>query len=105
MERRRFNRLRTGQKYELQGLIFFLSANYDRLPETLRQIVRESCEAAAGRSGNRDAILEYMTRGKSKAAVMQRYYIASETTVDRMVRSYFLEMEKRLDDAWRAKRK
>lgn len=101
MERRRFNRLRTGQSYELQGLIFFLAGNYRRLPPELREIVRASCRVAAGKSGNEAALLEYMTQGKSKVAVMMKYYIGSETTLDRMVRVFFVEMERRLMDAWK----
>ena len=104
MEWRRFNRLRTGQRYEVQGLIFFLSSNYRVLPDELRALVRESCKAAAGKSGNYDAMLEYMTKGKTKAAVMMRYHIASETTVDRMVRKYFCEMERRLREEWQRDR-
>ena len=103
MERRRFNRLRTGQRYEIQGLIFFLSANYGALPPELREMIRDSCSAAAGRSGNAEALLEYMTRGRTKAQVMLKYYIGSETSIDRMVRAYFLEMERRLREAWGAK--
>lgn len=102
MERRRFNRLRSiRQSYEMQGLIFFLAGNYRQLPPELREIVRASCQAAAGRSGNEEALLEYMTQGKSKAAVMLKYYIGSETTLDRMVRVFFVEMERRLIDAWK----
>ena len=100
MERRRFNRLRTGQSYEMQGLIFFLSANYEIIRPELRQIVQESCKAAAGRSGNEAALLDYMTKGRTKAAVMMKYYIASENSVDRMVRRYFHEMERRLREYW-----
>lgn len=98
MEWRRFNRLRTGQSYEVQGLIFFLSANYARLPATLQQTVRDCCEKAAGRSGNGAAVFEYMTQGRTKTQIMLKYYIASETSVDRMVRSYFREMERSLKE-------
>lgn len=104
VEWRRFSQLRTGQRYELQGLIFFLSGNYGMLPEELREMIRESCRAAAGRSGNARALQEYMTKGKTKVAVMMKYHIASETTVDRMVRAYFREMERRLIEEWRVKR-
>lgn len=98
MEWRRFSRLRTGQSYRVQGLIFFLSANYDSLPEPLRETIRECCSAAAGRSGNEGAILEYMTKGRSKQQIMTKYYISSETSIDRMVRAFFAEMERRLQD-------
>ena len=98
MDWRRFSRLRTGQRYEIQGLMFFVAANYERLPEELRQIVRESCQAAAGRSGNGEALLEYMSKGRTKAWIMQRYFIASEASVDRMVRRFFLEMDQRLTE-------
>lgn len=100
MERRWFTRMRTGQRYEMQGLIFFLSGNYALLPEPLREIVRESCRAAAGKSGNYEALLEYMTKGRTKTAVMLKYYIASKTTLDRMVRAYYAEMERRLRTEW-----
>lgn len=96
MEWRRFSRLRTGQSYQLQGLIFFLSANYSRLPQELQRTVEACCERAAGRSGNGAALLEYMTKGRSKTEIMLKYYIASETSVDRMVRAYFREMEREL---------
>ena len=98
MERRRFCRLRTGQRYEVQGLIFFVAANYDRMPEPVRDIVWQSCRKAAGRSGNEKALLEYVTKGKTKTEIMLKYYIASETTVDRMVRAFFGEMEHRLKE-------
>lgn len=98
MERRRFCRLRTGQRYETQGLIFFLAASYDRLPKTMRQIVEASCRTAAGRSQNEQALLEYVTKGKTKTEIMLKYYIASETTIDRMVRCFYAEMERRLKE-------
>ena len=98
MDWRRFSRLRTGQPYKVQGLIYFLSANYERLPEELRAAVRESCQAAAGKSGNEKALMEYVTGGRSKVQIMSKYYIASETSIDRMVRAYFAEMEARLGD-------
>lgn len=102
MERRKFTKMRTGrQSYEMQGLIFFMAGNYKHLPPELREIVQESCRAAAGQSGNEDALLEYMTQGKSKVAVMMKYYIGSATTLDRMVRVFFVEMERRLTEAWK----
>ena len=73
MERRKFTKMRTGrQSYEMQGLIFFLAGNYKHLPPELREIVRASCRAAA-----------------------------SATTLDRMVRVFFVEMERRLTEAWK----
>lgn len=98
MERRRFRRLRTGQSYEMMGLIYFLTACYAWMPQRIQQAVVDSCQAAAGRSGNADALFLYMTQGKSKTEIMMKFYIASETSIDRMVRDFFLEMEKRLKE-------
>ena len=97
---KRWARLRTGQPYEVLGLIYFLSCNYRSLPEELRETVRECCRVAAGRSGNEAALMAYLTERKSKTWVCLTYHIASETSVDRMVRAYYIEMEKRLKAEW-----
>ena len=92
----KFSRIRTGQSYDILGLIYFVSRNSGIVSERVRDAIRESCAAAAGRSGNERALLEYMTTGKSKVQIMMRYHIASETSMDRMVRRYYIEMERRL---------
>ena len=92
----RFARIRTGQSYEVLGLIYFVSHNLDIMPQQVRGLVRDACDAAAGRSGNGQALYAYMTTDLSKLAVMRRYHIASETGIDRMVRRYYLELERRL---------
>ena len=97
---KRWARLRTGQSYEMLGLIYFLSVNYRRLPEELRSTVRDCCRRAAGRSGNERALMAYLTERRSKVWVCAEYNIASETTVDRMVRKYYVEMEQALKSAW-----
>ena len=80
----------------MMGLIYFLTACYAWMPQQIQQAVVESCQEAAGRSGNADALFVYVTQGKTKTQIMMQFYIASETSIDRMVRGYFLAMEKRL---------
>lgn len=96
MASRNFSRIRTGQSYDILGLVFFVSQNSQIVTERVREAIRESCAAAAGRSGNERALLEYMTTGKSKVQIMMRFHIASETSMDRMIRRYYVEMERRL---------
>ena len=97
---KRWARLRTGQPYEMLGLIYFVSCNYRIMPEDIRAAIRDCCRKAAGRSGNEAALMAYLTERKSKTWVCMTWHIASETTVDRMVRSYYIEMEKALKAAW-----
>ena len=97
---KRWARLRTGQPYEMLGLIYFVSCNYRIMPEPMREAIRDCCRKAAGRSGNERALMAYLTERRSKSWVCMQYHIASETTVDRMVRSYYIEMEKALKAAW-----
>ena len=97
---KRWARLRTGQSYEVLGLIYFLSVNYRKLPEPLRSAVRECCREAAGRTGNEKALMAYLTDRRSKTWVCMNFHIASETTVDRMVRAYYIAFERRLKAEW-----
>lgn len=76
-----------GLSYEQQGRIWFTCKAYRQLPEETRRRIEEAC-ALAGRE-NTAALFEYMTTTRSKQEIMMRHYIASETTLHRMVREFY----------------
>lgn len=76
-----------GLSYEEQGRIWFTCKAYKKLPEETRQAIMDAC-AQAGRE-NVAALFEYMTTMRSKQDILMRHYIASETTLHRMVREFY----------------
>ena len=94
MEGRRFRALEIGVPYHRQGLIFFTARCFDTQPRQIQTMVLDACERA-GRE-NAEALFAYVTTGRSKESVMTQYYIASETTLNRMVRRFFHVMDEEM---------
>lgn len=60
--------------YQTQGLVFFVSQNYNSRPEAEREYIKECCRAAAPK--NYEALLEYVTTpagGASGRLIRTRY--------------------------------
>ena len=76
--------------YDRQGYIYFSAKRYKFLPEREKEKIRAVCQEAGGEYGK--ALLEYMTTDAEPAAVCRRHYI-SRSTLDRMVRRYYITMD------------
>ena len=91
---RRFRASGCGLPYHRQGLIWFMARSYKDQPETVRQLIRESCQRAGGE--NAEALFTYVTTDITMVAVLQRFYIGSETTLYRMVARWYHLMDEGL---------
>lgn len=80
--------------YERQGYIFFVSKLYKELPPKAQQKIVALC-MECGR-GNCRALFEFVTTDTGAVAICEKYRIASETTIYRMVREYYLKFPKYL---------
>ena len=74
--------------YERQGYIYFKSLLYRELPKSEQARIRQLCRKAAG--ANADALLEFVTGRVSATSVCMRHYIASNTTLYRALRRYYM---------------
>lgn len=80
--------------YERQGYIYFASKLYRELTPRAQQKIVDLC-VECGR-GNYQALFEFVTTDTGAAALCLKYHIASETTIYRMVREYYLKFPKNL---------
>ena len=71
---------------EEQGIIYWTSRNYRRLPAEEQQRIRALCEEAGGEYA--DAVMEFVTTDAGATAICMRYSISRET-LDRCVRRYY----------------
>ena len=71
---------------ETQGIIYWTSRNYRRLPEDQQKMVRELCEEAGGEYA--DAVLEFVTTDTGATAISMRHGMSRET-LDRAVKRYY----------------
>ena len=76
--------------YNAQGYIYFRSLRYRGLPEREKKKIRDLCAAAGGEY--QEAVLAFVTGEEGANAIYQRYYI-SRSTLERMVRKYYLLWE------------
>ena len=80
--------------YERQGYIFFMSKLYKELPPAAQQKIVNLCLECGGE--NYRALFDFMTTDAGAVALCLKYHIASETTIYRMVREYYLKFPKYL---------
>ena len=78
--------------YARQGYIFFTSKLYKELPPAAQQKIVNLC-LECGRENYR-ALFEFVTTDAGVVAVCMKHYIASETTLYRMVREYYQKFPK-----------
>ena len=71
---------------EEQGIIYWTSRNYRRLPEDQQRMIRELCEEAGVEYA--DAVLEFVTSDKGATAISMRHGVSRET-LDRAVKRYY----------------
>ena len=80
-------------EYEVQGYIYFLSRRYRRLPLTKRRKIDEVCRRAGGDYAG--ALKEFVTTDRVAEEICGNYFI-SQSTLERMVRRYYLEFAEHL---------
>ena len=78
--------------YERQGYVFFVSKLYKELPPAAQQKIVNLCLECGGE--NYRALFEFVTTDAGAVAVCMKHYIASETTLYRMVREYYQKFPK-----------
>ena len=79
--------------YDKQGYIYFLCKRYKRLCKAERALIRECAEDAGGMY--KDALLEFITGSKGAVAICDKYFL-SESTLERAVKKFYIEMAERL---------
>lgn len=79
--------------YDAQGYIYFLSKRYKDLPAAAKRRIEGICRTAGGE--HHQALLEFVTTDAGAATVCSRHYL-SQSTLERAVRRYYLEVEKQL---------
>ena len=73
--------------YDRQGYIYYRSRLYSKLSLDKKEIIRDLCRDAGGQ--HHKALLSYVTGSMSAAQVCAKYYI-SQSTLDRLVRRYYM---------------
>ena len=73
--------------YDRQGYIYFYSRLYRTLPVKKQARIRYLCQDAGGQYS--EALLDYVTGNMSAPEVCTKYYI-SQSTLDRVVRKYYV---------------
>lgn len=73
--------------YDEQAHIYYYSRLYRRLPKEKQAKIRMLCREAGGQ--HHKALLVYVTGGMKALEVCGKYYI-SQSTLDRIVRRYYL---------------
>ena len=80
-------------EYDVQGYIYFASRRYADMPQRERKRIEELCELAGGQYQH--ALFEFVTTDTGAAAVCAKHFI-SESTLERIVRNYYIAYAKRL---------
>lgn len=80
-------------EYDTQGYIYFLSRRYRRLPLAKRRKIDELCSKAGGEYA--PALKEFITTDRGATEVCGKYSI-SQSTLERMVKQYYLEFSETL---------
>ena len=79
--------------YEQQGYIYFTSRRFRDLPKKQQEKIRSLCREAGGEHA--EALFEFVTTDSGAVEVCDRFYI-SESTLERVVRKYYLAFRKTL---------
>lgn len=79
--------------YEQQGYIYFTSRRFRDLPKKQQEKILSLCREAGGEHA--EALFEFVTTDSGAVEVCDRFYI-SESTLERVVRKYYLAFQKTL---------
>lgn len=79
--------------YDQQGYIYFTSRRYKQLTRKQQEKIRSLCREAGGEHA--EALFEFVTTDSGAVEVCSRYYI-SESTLERVVKKYYLAFQKNL---------
>ena len=79
--------------YDRQGMIYFYSRLYRTLPEKKQARIRCLCQDAGGEYA--EALFDFMVGDLTAPGVCAKYYI-SQSTLDRVVRKYYMIFPKNL---------
>lgn len=77
--------------YDLQGYIYFLSKLYKKLPKKRQEMILSACMTAGGEYYQ--ALFEFVTSDVGATAVCMKHFL-SQSTLERIVRKYYIEMSK-----------
>jgi hypothetical protein len=90
----RFKKAIAGEvDYDTQGYIYFVSRMYKKLPAGRQKKILNLCMRAGGE--HYQALFAFVTTGEGAVAVCMKYYI-SQSTLERMVRRYYVAFSKTL---------
>lgn len=80
--------------YNRQGYIYFVSRNYEGLTRRQQETIwKHCCEVG---DGNCEALFEFVTTDAPATEICLKHYIASATTLYRLVKRYYEEFPKKL---------
>lgn len=79
--------------YDQQGYIYFTSRRYKQLTRKQQEKIRSLCREAGGEHA--EALFEFVTTDSGAVEVCARFYI-SESTLERVVKKYYLAFQKNL---------
>lgn len=79
--------------YDRQGLIYFYSRLYRSLPEKKQARIRRLCQEAGGEYA--EALFDFVVGNLNAPAVCGKYFL-SQSTLDRVVRKYYMMFPKNL---------
>lgn len=73
--------------YDTQAYIYYKSLMYRKLPKKDRELIGRLCEAAGGEHAA--ALLDFVTTKKDATYICREHYI-SRSTLERVVRKYYV---------------
>ena len=79
--------------YDTQGYIYFMSRRYRHLPQAQQRRILNLCMEAGGEYYQ--ALFEFVTTDSGATAVCMKHYL-SESTLERIVRKYYVLFAQKL---------
>ena len=73
--------------YDVQGYVYFVSRRYSQLPATKRRQIDDLCRKAGGEYA--PALKEFVTTSTGAEEICNKYFL-SASTLERMVKRYYL---------------
>lgn len=74
-------------EYDQQGYIYFTSRRYKSLPLAKRRKIDDLCLQAGGEYA--EALKEFVTTGSGAGEICTKYFL-SQSTLERMVKRYYI---------------
>lgn len=74
-------------EYNTQGYIYFVSRYYRRMSRAHRKKIDELCKTAGGEY--EQPLKEFVTTDRGAAEICEKYFL-SQSTLERMVKRYYL---------------